>query len=313
MDVKGIIFKELIKNGNSKSDGKSMWNIANRSFLHLTPELSKGFLNLVESEVYKKGIFNNEVKLIKDNTKKFIGKIGTDQPFNLIDIGCGNGIKAREFIKGLNGKPNIRYCPVSPSKYMIDLAIKNVKEKKFKNVVTFEPFIGDYRSLGKVTSMMRSNEFKKNIILLHGSIIASYEINDYLFDLSKSMFAGDYVIIGNGIRKGERFVGIEKYKIKEFDNWFMPLLREIGFKDDEIEYSAEFRNSRMESFYGIKVDKKIKHDNKEIKFKKGDEILVFKLYKYYLKELDKFFKMYFSTVEIAKDPKDEYILALCKK
>ena len=101
MDLKGIIFKELIKNGNSKSNGKSIWNIANRSFLHLTPELSKGFLNLIKSEVYKKGIFDNEVKLIKDSTKKFIEKIGTDTPFNLVDIGCGDGTKAKEFIKAI--------------------------------------------------------------------------------------------------------------------------------------------------------------------------------------------------------------------
>jgi len=313
MDTKEIIFKELVKNGHAKSDGKRCWNIANRSFLNLTPELSKGFLNLIESEVYKKGIFDNEVKLIKDSTKKFIEKIGTDEPFNLIDIGCGNGMKAKEFIKTIKGKPKIRYCPISPSKYIIDLAIKNIKEGKFNNVIAYEPYMTDYEELGKVAPIMRSNEFKKNIILLHGSIIASYEINDYLFDLSKHMFDGDYIIIGNGIRKGERFVGIEKYKIKEFDNWFMLLLKEIGFNREDVEYDAEFRNNRMEAFYRIKADKTIKHKNKEIKFRKGDEVLVFKLYKYYLEELEKFFGMYFSEIEIVKGLDTEYILALCKK
>ena len=127
------------------------------------------------------------------------------------------------------------------------------------------------------------------------------------------MFSGDYIIIGNSIRKGERFVEIDKYKIKEFDNWFMPLLREIGFNKEDIEYDAEFRNNRMESFYRIKVDKKIKHKGKEIKFRKGDEVLVFKLYKYYIEELEKFFRMYFSEIEIAKDIDTGYILALCKK
>ena len=253
------------------------------------------------------------MKLIRNNIPEFIEKIGTDKPFNLIDIGCGDGTKAKEFIKATRGKVKIRYCPISPTSYLTKKAVDNIKRGKFNNIVEYKPYNITFDSLQDIVPMLRSNKFQKNVMLLHGSILASYEINDYLFNLGKEMFNGDYIIIGNGVREGERFVEIEKYRHEAFNNWFIHLMKILGFKESECEYDAVFRNGRMESFYRIKVDKKIEHKTKEIKFKKGDEILVFKLYKYYPKELEKFFNMYFCEVDIVKDKGNEYILALCKK
>jgi uncharacterized SAM-dependent methyltransferase len=90
-------------------------------------------------------------------------------------------------------------------------------------------------------------------------------------------------------------------------------MKGFGFNEDEVEYDARFGNSRFEAFYKIKVDKEIKFKNKKFSFKKGDEILVAVLYKYYLEEFDKFCKMYFSKVDLFKDDNDEYALVFCRK
>ena len=313
MVIREVIFKELIKNGYSKSNGKKIWDIANRSLLNLTPEQAKAFLKLKNFKPYKKNVFDREVKLIKDNIGKFIEKIGTNKQFNLIDIGCGDGTKAKEFIRALRNKVKIRYCPISPDEYLINVAINNIKKGKFKNTIEYKPCKADFESLDKVASLMRSKKFQKNVILLHGSILASYEINDYLFKLSTDMLKGDYIIIGNGIRKGERLVNLDLYKNKIFGNLFSPLMKSLGFKKNEIEQDARFGKMRVEGFFKIKVYKKVIHKGKVIEFNKGDEIIVAILYKYYLEELENFFKMYFSEVNIVKDSEDEYILALCKK
>ena len=313
MVIREVIFKELIKNGYSKSNGKKIWDIANRSLLNLTPEQAKAFLKLKNFKPYKKNVFDREVKLIKDNIGKFIEKIGTNKQFNLIDIGCGDGTKAKEFIRALRNKVKIRYCPISPDEYLINVAINNIKKGKFKNTIEYKPYKADFESLDKVASLIRSKKFQKNVILLHGSILASYEINDYLFKLSTDMLKGDYIIIGNGIRKGERLVNLDLYKNKIFGNLFSPLMKSLGFKKNEIEQDARFGEMRVEGFFKIKVYKKVIHKGKVIEFNKGDEIIVAILYKYYLEELENFFKMYFSEVNIVKDSEDEYILALCKK
>lgn len=313
MDEKGILINELIRGGYSESNKNRIWNMANRSLLHLTPEISKAFLSILKYGPYKKNVLEVELKLIEDNSNFFLKTIGQDKPFNLIDIGCGNGMKAKEFIKNMHGKPTIKYCPISSCSFLTDVAIENIKKGNFTNLAEFKPHIADYKDVDEFAGIIRTGDFQKNILLLHGSILASYEINDFLFKLSKSMFSGDYIIIGNGIRKGERLVDINKYKNQVFKDWLIYLMKYLGFSEDEIEYDARFNEMRVEFFFKIKKDKKIGYEDKEIQFKKGDEIIALILYKYYFEELENFFKMYFCDVKMVKDKNDEYSLALCKK
>ena len=151
------------------------------------------------------------------------------------------------------------------------------------------------------------------MVFLLGCTLSNFEINDFLFNLSSSMFERDYIVIGNGIRTGPRLVSLETYKNKVFDNWFINLMQELGFKKNEVKYCARFTNSKLECFYTIKVNKKIKHLGKEVEFKKGDQIVVAFLYKYYENELKDFASRYFSNVKVLKDPENEYALLICKK
>ncbi|MEM4271948.1 MAG: L-histidine N(alpha)-methyltransferase, partial [Candidatus Pacearchaeota archaeon] len=124
---------------------------------------------------------------------------------------------------------------------------------------------------------------------------------------------GDFLIIGNGIRTGPRLVSLETYKAKPFDDWFFGVMKGLGFKRNEVEYDARFANSRIEMFYKIKVNKKINYLGHKIEFKKGDQIVVAILYKYYEDELFNYTKRYFRCVKLFKDPENEYALLVCKK
>ena len=151
------------------------------------------------------------------------------------------------------------------------------------------------------------------MIFLLGSTLANFEINDFLFNLSNAMFERDYLVIGNGIRTGQRLVSLETYKAKMFDDWFFELMKGLGFKKNEVEYDARFANSRVECFYKVKVNKKIDYLGNKVEFKKGDQIIVAVLYKYYEKELYEFTRRYFRSVEVIKDPDNEYAILVCKK
>jgi len=312
MDIKSKLLNEMIKNGHEETNGINVWNMANRSFLQITPEISQAFLNLINFEPYKQKVFNVEIKLLKDNISSFLKEIGPES-FNLIDIGCGDGSKAREIIKSLNGETKVRYCPISSDKFLINIAAENVRGGNFKNLAEIKQIVSDFDKISDAASLMRINEFQRNVMLLHGSILASYEINEYLFNLSRAMLPGDYIVIGNSIRNGERLVEIEKYKNKVFMKWFVPLMVLLGFNEDEVEYDARFNQIRVEGFFKIKKDKKINHEGREIEFRKGDEILVAILYKYYFEELQTFIRMYFSQAKFFKSSDDEYMIALCKK
>ncbi len=312
MDVKEFLIDEIVKNGYSPEGTGKIWDLSKRDLLYLTKEQADAFLKLREHPRYKQIIIDKEISLMKENSKSIIEKLKSS-PFNLIDVGCGDGIKAVEFLKILDGKADSRYIALNLNDGLMDLALKGVKTSKLKSVKEFKKRLARFDEIDEAISESRCKDYQRNVVLMLGSIIASFEINDYLFHLSQAMFKGDVLVLGNGIRKGERFVGLETYKHPVFSSWFIHLMRELGFKDSEVEYDARFANNRVEGFYKIKIDKEISHKGKKLSFKKGDEIVVAILYKFFEKELEEFCKMYFSEVKLLKDSEEEYALIFCKK
>ncbi|MDP4039804.1 MAG: L-histidine N(alpha)-methyltransferase [Candidatus Pacearchaeota archaeon] len=312
--VVGLVFDELVKNGVSEKGRNYVWDIARRKFLYMTPELADSFLELKNYGVYKSQIIDREVSLIKMCAKTIANNIG-NEPFNLVDIFCGDGTKAIELLKLIPKNLKIRYCPVNVCCYLADKAIENVKNAGFENVVDYKKVLADCdgRTLRDLEQGLKEGDYRRNVILLLGTILASYDINDYLFELSQEMSSEDYLIIGNGIRTGERLAGIEKYGHEKMSSWFMHLMRYLGFNNNDVEYNARFGNSRVEMYYKLKVDKVIKREGKEVTLRAGDEVLVAILYKYFEEELKKFCSMYFSNVEIVTDEDKGYALVMCKK
>ncbi len=311
-NFRGMLFKELVKKGYSEFKGRRIWDIANRSFLYGNDELAKKFLEFRSFPRYKKTIVDIEVGLIKDNAGRFLSGLGEDA-FNLIDMGCGDGSKAIELIRELDKSYKIRFCPIHINEYLINLALDNIKKEGFESVKEFKSYVSYLDSFDEVADLLRDKKYKRNVVLLLGSILASFEIHSYLFKMSQAMHSGDYLIIGNSIRTGERFSNLELYKSSVFENWFRPIIIELGFENNEVDYDARFENGRVELFFKVKVNKSLEHDGKKFYFKKGDEIVAAVLYKYYEYELKDFCRMYFRDVEIAVDVDNEHSLILCRK
>lgn len=313
MVLKTMLLKELIKNGYSEENNSKVWNIANTSFWFINPEMSKAFLKLNQVPRYKALIMDTETKLLKENIGNFL-KSTENSLFNLIDMNCTDGSRAKTIIKSLPKTLKFRYCPVCFNEFFTKLAVENIKKESFSNITEYAPRLSqNYEGLGEIGAALKNSSYQKNVFLVLGSLISSFEINDYLFKLSQNMLPNDLLVIGNGIRTGERFAHLETYQHPIFNEWFIHLMRILGFKDDEVEVSARFAHNRLEGHYIIKVNKKISFEGKNIEFKKGDKILVVFQYKLYEQELKDFCKMYFDSVELVKDKENEYALVLCKK
>ncbi len=313
MNSQDGLLKEIIRNGYSIQNDKRVWNLAKKCFRYINPEMANSFLKLQKYPRYKATIIDTEIKLLREHIPNFLKDIKKEQ-FNLIDTSCIDGFKAKVIINALPKNTRLRYCPVSVSEYLVDLSLKNVKKENFSNIVDFAPrIIKDFENVDDVGAALRNNKYQKNIFLLLSSFLASFEINDYLFRLSQSMLPGDILILGNGIRTGLRFTHLETYQHPLFNDWLIHIMRQLGFKEDEVEYNARFANNRLEGYYKIKVDKKIPYEKKNIVFKKNDEVIVAFQYKLYENELRDFCDMYFDNVELVKDTENEYALIFCKR
>lgn len=313
MTLKDDLVKQLIKQGSSEVDGKRVWDISKREFLFRTDKLVDSFLKLRSHPRYKATVIDKELELMKEHSDILIDDI-IDGDFNLVDTPCGDGTKAKFFVDLLkDADVSMRYVPVNIDKSLVDLSIKRVQSEGFKHVKDYLPQVASFEGLDETISTIRNSEYQRSVVLLLGSVVASFDINDYLFKLSNAMFKGDYVIIGNGIRSGERLVNLDNYKNELFDSWLKQLPLELGFSEDDIEYDVRFNEMRVELFYKIKKDLDVKSGEKTISLKDGDELLVAFLYKFFEKELEDFCKMYFSEVKVFKDSEEEYALVLCKK
>lgn len=313
MALNEVIFKELVKRGYSLRGERRVWNISDAKLWFLTPELSQGFIRLKENmPIYRKGILEPELKLLKENAGKIVKSLG-DKKFNVIDICTGTGGRAAALIKAIPNEFNLRYGIVTVNPDIIKMARAKVSDVPTEKMSEIKPFLAEVEDLDNILEDMRVGEYQKNVILMLGSRISNYEINEALFNLSTSVSSGDVVILGNGLRKGERLVEINKYKHPLFNEWFVYIMKGLGLKDNEIEFDARFENYRVEILYRMKVDKTIESSGRRVQMKKGDEIVVAVQYKFFESELMDFCKMYFSNVEFIKTPDGEYALIVCRK
>lgn len=316
MEFNDLIFKELLKRGYSLEGKTRVWNIADSKLWYLTPEQAQAFLDLEEkSPEYKRDLVQKEIEMIKRNIDKIIKKIGYKKPINIIDLGCGDGKKAVIFIKFLQGKLKIRYCPVDISNYMIERALENIKKMNIEEVVEFQWNVSDFENLENIADLLRKGKFKNNFILLLGNTLGNFELNELLYEIRSSMKEGDFLLIGNGLetKKPDDILKAYGKENKLLDNLLIKTLTQIGLKAENLEFGSRFRNSRVEMYYTVKKNVSISFLGKTISFNAGDQIIVALSYKYESGDFRSFMQMYFDDVDFYVSDDDAYSLVLCKK
>ena len=313
MQVNDLIFKELIKRGYSLEGKTRVWNIADSKLWYLTPEQAQAFLDLEKSKDYQGDVIQKEVDLIKANMEKLVRRIKS-KAVNIIDLGCGDGKKAVLFIQNLTKKGiKVRYCPIDISNYMVEKALEQVRKLNMSEVIECQWNISDFENLENITSLLRKEKVGCNIFLLLGNTLGNFEINELMYEIRSSMREGDVLVIGNGLDTRKPDAILKAYNNDLLDNLLIRTLTQIGLKRDELEYSARFRNSRVEMYYTMKKDKKIEFLDKHVNLNKGDQIVVAVSYKYDKSDFKSFMKIYFDDLDIFMSRDNSYALALCRK
>ncbi|MFH1238400.1 MAG: L-histidine N(alpha)-methyltransferase [archaeon] len=310
--INDFIFRELIKRGYSLEGNTRIWNVADSKLWYLTPEQAQAYLDLEDSKSYQKEVIQKEIDLINDNITEFIKKFGKGN-LNILDIGCGDGKKAALFIKHLKEKLKLRYCPIDISSYMVEKAIKKIKDANLGEVVEFQWNISDFENIENVSILLRQGNFKRNLILLLGNTLGNFEINELLYEIRSSMNSGDFLLIGNGLDNRNTEEILNSYNTPEVNNFLIHIPLQLGLLKEDIEFGTRFANSRVELYYTIKKAKTIKFHDKEVVFNKGDQILVSVSYKYNKEDFISFLNLYFDEVTIKISEDGSYALALCKK
>ncbi|MGK0208986.1 MAG: SAM-dependent methyltransferase [Patescibacteria group bacterium] len=314
--INDLIFKELIKRGCALEDGKKVWNIADSKLWYLTPEQAKGYLDLDKDNEYKNQIGQRHHEdLVAQYAHELIDMIGDDN-VNIIDLGCGDGIKGKKIIDLIKSKipGKIRYCPIDISGYLVEKAIETFSNADIKEVVEFQYNISDFENLENITPLLRKGKFQKNVILLFGNTLGNFEINEFLYEIRSSMRHNDIFIVDAAINDNKQSERAKSYaNNKNFYKFLVHIPLQIGLDAKDVKFQARFRNKRIEIYFTLLSDKKISFQDKKILFKKEEKIIVAVAYKYEKSELLTFLNMHFGQVHQHCSEDKSKILAFCKK
>lgn len=160
------------------------------------------------SQIYEKIMDLKEYYLVDaeydclEMSKQTLSKHLMDMPFNLIELGAGNGYKTKILIKHfLNEKIPFTYIPVDISEGAMRDLIESLNEE-FPELET-RGIVGDYFDALQYLESNRSGNWR-NLILFLGSNIGNFTFDDavdFIFSLWRSLKLYDFVLIGFDLRK----------------------------------------------------------------------------------------------------------------
>ena len=317
--VNDLIFKELIKRGYSLEGNTRVWNIADSKLWYLTPEQAQGYLDLDSDTAYKINTGQGQAEdLVSKNIKEILSKIGSG-PINIIDLGCGDGKKAAKIvqeIKKLNPEAKVRYCPIDISSYMVEKAIETFSklDLNVEKIIEFKYNISDFENLENVTPLLRSGEFKKNLILLLGNTLGNFEVNELLYEIRFAMKEDDLFLVDTAIDDKKQEERVEAYrKSDKFNEFLCHIPLQLGLDKADVTWGARWRNSRIEFYYTLNKGKTILFQNKELIFHKGDQMIIAIAYKHNKEDLMTYLNIHFNDVMVKVSEDNSKALALCKR
>ncbi|CAL2101651.1 Dimethylhistidine N-methyltransferase [Tenacibaculum sp. 190130A14a] len=172
------------------------------SFKHLS---SKYFYDDIGSQIFQKimampeyYLTNSEYEILSLQAKQIAEKVNFKVPFNIIELGAGDGYKTIRLLKNLKGLGlNFTYIPVDISKKAIDILSAKVADEIPD--VKLEPYVGDYFKL-----LINLPNSIPSLVLFLGSNIGNFKDEDarsFLSLIQSHLKPNDKLLIGFDLKK----------------------------------------------------------------------------------------------------------------
>ncbi|WP_299103981.1 L-histidine N(alpha)-methyltransferase [uncultured Tenacibaculum sp.] len=172
------------------------------SFKHLS---SKYFYDDIGSQIFQKimampeyYLTNSEYEILSLQAKQIAEKVNFKVPFNIIELGAGDGYKTIKLLKNLKDLGlNFTYIPVDISKKAIDILSAKVADEIPD--IKLEPYVGDYFNL-----LNNLPNTIPSLVLFLGSNIGNFKDEDaqsFLSLIQSHLKPNDKLLIGFDLKK----------------------------------------------------------------------------------------------------------------
>jgi len=144
-------------------------------------------------------VTNCEFEILQ-NKASYISQAIGNEPFNLIELGAGNGKKTALLLTELQNKNlDFTFYPVDISQWAVDELVSHCQYQYPR--LNVEGLTADYF---EALNWLKHNSSRPNLILFLGSNIGNFQIQErlnFLKKLQSSINKGDCVIIGFDLKK----------------------------------------------------------------------------------------------------------------
>ncbi|MDB0602848.1 L-histidine N(alpha)-methyltransferase [Tenacibaculum maritimum] len=215
---------------------------------------SKIFQEIMQMPEYY--LTNSEFEILSLQAQQIIEAVNFKQPFNIIELGAGDGFKTFKLLEYLvHNHIDFQYIPIDISEGAMNNLVRNLKEKLPD--LKINPKIGDYFD---VLNKENTHTQTPSLLLFLGSNIGNYLYKDAvnLMELfNKNMKKGDKLLLGADLKKNPRVIQFaydDPHKItKRFNiNLLLRINKEFegDFKIDDFDFYCHYNpiNGEVRSY-----------------------------------------------------------------
>tara|TARA_R110002073_G_scaffold108336_3_gene243364 strand:+ start:35511 stop:36449 length:939 start_codon:yes stop_codon:yes gene_type:complete len=238
---------------------------------------------------------DSEFEILSLQAKQIIDAVAFQQPFNIIELGAGDGFKTFKLLEYLvNNEITFHYVPIDISQEAIDILSEKLLER-LPNL-SIQAKVGDYFEV--LNDLKQGNT--PSLLLFLGSNIGNYlenQANELLTLFNENMKSGDKLLIGIDLKKNpliiQRAYLDESGITKKFNlNLLLRINQELeaDFKIDDFDFYSYYNpdtgevKSYIVSLRNQKVN--IKKLNTTIDFRYDELIWTELSKKYSLEEIE---------------------------
>lgn len=237
---------------------------------------------------------NAEQEILAQQAADIITETGFDGPFNVVELGAGDGSKTFELLSYLDSaNREVTYVPVDISKAAIDGLAADFTKRLPR--LKLNPKVGDYFEVLKDRLQSESNP---SLLLFLGSNIGNYMPADALNLLRifhQNMAAGDALLLGADLQKNPEIIrkayddphGITRnFNLNLLDRFNREL--SANFERDKFEFYCYYNplSGEVRSYLVSLKDQIVDLADEQIRFKKDELIWTELSKKYSFQELE---------------------------
>ncbi|TCK65208.1 dimethylhistidine N-methyltransferase [Winogradskyella wandonensis] len=186
-----------------------------------------------------------EFEILSMQSKQIIDALNFSQPFNIIELGAGDGLKTFKLLEYLlNNNIDFKYVPIDISQEAMDILTARLKER-LPNI-NIRPKVGDYFEILKVN---KESDYP-SLLLFLGSNIGNYKQEravELLGLFNENMKDGDKLLLGMDLKKNPISIHnayFDKHGVtKRFNlNLLLRINRELDadFKIDDFDFYCHY-------------------------------------------------------------------------